>query len=390
MKIFKFLLVSLIFLGVAKIAAAQDVIVKKDSSTILSKVVEISSTEIKYKKWSNQDGPTYLININEVMSINYANGEIDKFESQPEETPVVTEEPETQAEPEPQPEPQQQPQQETVVVNNQTTTVQPVKQKYQRRFSRERVQFSLSLGAAMPLGYFGEYSDLDFSTPLDVFNNTGVGHGYGAAKMGYNANMQLHIPVFNSKKGSILGILVKFNLQHNALCDDEKDDFQEYLDNMSWAMNYAYDVNAYKYKVTKFPTYTNTAFMVGIDFTHFFAKPFGLFAEADFGINIGSISNLEINNEYGNTFVYYYDYVNYYSDKTTTAEYDSYFTTVYEVGAGLFLVNHISLGVYYTRYSPFQVTGTLSVDGAYGHDESMIYSGEIQNSTLSFRMGIHF
>ena len=148
MKAFRFLLLSLIFLGVAKIAAAQDVIVKKDSSTILSKVVEINSTEIKYKKWSNQDGPTYVININEVTSINYANGEVDRFESQPAETPVetpaVTEEPQPQAEPEPQPEPQQQPQQETVVVDNQTTTVQPVQQKYQRRFSRERVQFSLS------------------------------------------------------------------------------------------------------------------------------------------------------------------------------------------------------------------------------------------------------
>lgn len=394
MKAFRFLLLSLIFLGVAKIAAAQDVIVKKDSSTILSKVVEINSTEIKYKKWSNQDGPTYVININEVTSINYANGEVDRFESQPAETPVetpaVTEEPQPQAEPEPQPEPQQQPQQGTVVVDNQTTTVQPVQQKYQRRFSRERVQFSLSLGTAMPLGSFGEYSSLDFSAPLDVFNNTGFGNGYGAAKMGYNANMQLHIPVFNSKKGSILGILLKFNFQYNALCDDEKEDFQEYLDDLSWAMNYAYNVNAYKYRVTKFPTYINTAFMMGIDFTHYFAKPIGIFVETDFGLNIASISNLEINNEYGNTFVYYYDYVNYYSDKTNTAQYDSYFTTVFEAGAGLFLVNHISLGVYYTRYSPFDVTGTMTTEGTYGHDESLIYAGDIQMSSLSFRLGVHF
>ena len=58
---------------------AQDVIVKKDNSTILSKVVEISDTEIKYKKWSNQDGPTYSIKKTEVFSINYSNGDIDKF-----------------------------------------------------------------------------------------------------------------------------------------------------------------------------------------------------------------------------------------------------------------------------------------------------------------------
>ena len=58
---------------------AQDVIVKKDGSTIQSKVMEINGTEIKYKKWSNQDGPMYCINRSEIMSINYQNGEVEKF-----------------------------------------------------------------------------------------------------------------------------------------------------------------------------------------------------------------------------------------------------------------------------------------------------------------------
>ena len=41
--------------------SAQDVIVKKDGSTIMSKVIEVGTSEIKYKKWSNQSGPTYVI-----------------------------------------------------------------------------------------------------------------------------------------------------------------------------------------------------------------------------------------------------------------------------------------------------------------------------------------
>ncbi len=61
------------------VVMAQDVIVKKDGSTILSKVLEISETEIKYKKWSNQDGPMYSVNKNEVNSINYQNGEVEKY-----------------------------------------------------------------------------------------------------------------------------------------------------------------------------------------------------------------------------------------------------------------------------------------------------------------------
>jgi len=61
------------------ISMAQDIILKNDNSTILSKVIEVSSIEIKYKKWSNQEGPTYSISISEVASINYQNGDVEKF-----------------------------------------------------------------------------------------------------------------------------------------------------------------------------------------------------------------------------------------------------------------------------------------------------------------------
>ena len=87
MKTFKlFLVISLIC--VTYITQAQDVIVKKDNSTILSKVIEINGSEIKYKKWSNLDGPTYSISRSEIVSINYQNGEVEKFENIPNNTPT--------------------------------------------------------------------------------------------------------------------------------------------------------------------------------------------------------------------------------------------------------------------------------------------------------------
>ena len=60
-------------------AFAQDVIVKKDGSTILSKVIEIGTSEVKYKKYSNPDGPTYTIAKSEIQAINYENGEKETF-----------------------------------------------------------------------------------------------------------------------------------------------------------------------------------------------------------------------------------------------------------------------------------------------------------------------
>ena len=60
---------------------AQDVIVKKDGSTILAKVLQVNTDNIKYKKHSNQNGPTYTILVSDLLSINYSNGEKDDFSS---------------------------------------------------------------------------------------------------------------------------------------------------------------------------------------------------------------------------------------------------------------------------------------------------------------------
>lgn len=76
-------------LSFSGIALAQDVIVKSDNSTILSKVIEVNPTEIKYKKWNNQDGPTYSILRQEISSINYQNGEVEYFSNPTEEPSVI-------------------------------------------------------------------------------------------------------------------------------------------------------------------------------------------------------------------------------------------------------------------------------------------------------------
>jgi hypothetical protein len=67
----------------ATVAQAQDIIVKRDGSTILTKVLEVNQADIKYKKFSNQQGPTYTINKSEVMAINYESGDKDTFEDAP-------------------------------------------------------------------------------------------------------------------------------------------------------------------------------------------------------------------------------------------------------------------------------------------------------------------
>ena len=72
-----FMIISFISLTVS----AQDVIVKIDGSTILSKVLEVNTNDIKYKKFSNLEGPVYTLGKSDIMSINYENGEKDTFDN---------------------------------------------------------------------------------------------------------------------------------------------------------------------------------------------------------------------------------------------------------------------------------------------------------------------
>lgn len=93
MKRFLFSLVAILFTCVC---FAQDVIIKKDGTTILSTVIKVGQSEVEYKKYNNQTGPTYTISINELSHINYANGTKDTFTSTYTNQSVVTTETATQ------------------------------------------------------------------------------------------------------------------------------------------------------------------------------------------------------------------------------------------------------------------------------------------------------
>ena len=66
---------------VANFASAQDLLVKKDGTVIQAKVTKVGTSEVEYKKWSNQDGPQYSIAIADILAINYQNGEKETFDN---------------------------------------------------------------------------------------------------------------------------------------------------------------------------------------------------------------------------------------------------------------------------------------------------------------------
>jgi hypothetical protein len=84
--IFTFFICSL-----SHVASAQDIIIKKNGDDIKAKVLEITQTEIKYKRFDNLEGPTIIIPIKGILMITYQNGTKETFEDrdQDEVVPVA-------------------------------------------------------------------------------------------------------------------------------------------------------------------------------------------------------------------------------------------------------------------------------------------------------------
>ncbi len=73
-----FLIISLIA-GLCISAAAQDIIRTKDGRTIEAKITEVGTSTLSYKRYSNPNGPTFTLQLNQIDSIQYENGDNDVY-----------------------------------------------------------------------------------------------------------------------------------------------------------------------------------------------------------------------------------------------------------------------------------------------------------------------
>ncbi len=69
----------LAFIAISITGFSQDVITQKSGEDIQGKILEVNQTEIKYKKFDNQNGPTFTLLKSDVLMIRYENGTKDIF-----------------------------------------------------------------------------------------------------------------------------------------------------------------------------------------------------------------------------------------------------------------------------------------------------------------------
>lgn len=69
----------LLFALIAVKVNAQDILTFKNGDVQQVKVIEVSPTEVKYKKYDNLDGPVFIEKRSQLYSVKYQNGTIQKF-----------------------------------------------------------------------------------------------------------------------------------------------------------------------------------------------------------------------------------------------------------------------------------------------------------------------
>lgn len=386
MKQHESLLLVILLICSAGTAVAQDVVLKKDNTTVLSKVLEVTGTEIKYKKWSNQEGPTYSISRSEVISITYQNGDVDRFTESSSQQDNILINPNSYSKP-------VFTQQHS---SNTTPPQQPTPDKPKSPYSRGHVQFSLNGGVAIPMGKFGTTTErytsfYDFCVPFQIFaellgNASQV--GVGAARTGFNGSLKLHCPLYENGK-SIVGMPLKIGVLYNGISDSEKQTFKSILEPaVSETMNEGYSVYGFDFSVTKFPSYYNFSAMMGIDYTYYFNKSIALLAEANIGLNINHVTAIEMNNRLGGTYLGTYSSTPVYSMKEFNFIYKTKANFTYEIGGGFLLFDHFSIGLFYTGNSPIQLS--YDVDAANISGGESVLAQKLQVSALSIQLGVHF
>src|SRR6218665_1193639 len=78
----KLLFGSCLLLSVCSVHA-QDTIFKRNNETVIAKVLEITQTEVKYKRYNYLDGPLYIESKSEIKQIRFKGGATEEFKLGP-------------------------------------------------------------------------------------------------------------------------------------------------------------------------------------------------------------------------------------------------------------------------------------------------------------------
>jgi hypothetical protein len=74
-----YILLILLFVSISGVYS-QDRIISVNGDTVYAKIMEVSDKTVSYKRYAYQDGATFILDINKIKRIIWANGEIDVYD----------------------------------------------------------------------------------------------------------------------------------------------------------------------------------------------------------------------------------------------------------------------------------------------------------------------
>lgn len=236
-----------------------------------------------------------------------------------------------------------------------------------------QTDFSIHLGGSLPFGKYADYALSPSSSPDgNDFIAWNIKTDKAGAAMGFNLGVKFR---FNIPTIKGLGIIATADLFINPSNKEIKDSFEEYMI-LFCAQN---SVNNYDFSI---PKYFNIPIMLGLNYEQLIENNVKIYGEGGVGINIGTITNLEMSFKYQDlNLVYNTDYENQYS-------------FAFQVGVGVLLSEKLSLGVHYYNLGSQKVKGDVRYratwNGGGESERGNFVFDRINPNMITLRLGYHF
>lgn len=236
-----------------------------------------------------------------------------------------------------------------------------------------QTDFSIHVGGSFPFGKYADYALSPNSTPdgngIIAWN---IKTDRAGAAMGFNLGTKLR---FNIPSIKGLGIIATADLFINPSNKEIKDSFEDFMI-LFCSQN---SISNYDFSI---PKYFNIPIMLGLNYEYALGNNVKIYGEAGAGVNIGIISNLDMNFKEQD-----FDYV-------SNVEYENQYSFAFQAGVGLLLSEKLSLGVHYYNLGSQKVKGNLRYratwNGGGNSERANLMGDRINPNMITLRLGCHF
>ena len=338
------LFVLFVFLWTGNRLSAQDYIVYNDGNIEQVKVIEINDDAVKYKKWTNQDGPTLSVNRSKIRSVIYQDGKEENFGNQSSQRNRRQNNQSNQA--------QDYPQILNIRDQYEANQSQSSQQNYTKltRPENRNSGFSIHAGGVFPIGFFSE-EPVSFES---------IANGGFSASTGFNVGMKGIIPL--SDNG--FGVFISGDFIFNGL----KGTFK------NW-----YDEEEKTAEKLKRHRYINIPFFAGLNYKYKINPTWSIWGEGGIGPDLRFITSYKISGEDAG-----WSY-------TEEGNFDMQTSFAFQVGGGFMINNLVSIGFHYYGLGKSKLKGKISYDSE--DDTFTDYLSDLKKLSqdcLLLRIGVHF